>query len=328
MDYTTLGASGVKVSRLCMGTMTFGREANEQTSARMFHRCREAGINFFDCANIYAGGRAEEILGGLIKDCRSDLVITSKVGQPVGEAAGERGLSRRHIMQQVETSLKRMGTEWLDVYFCHCFDQAVPLDETLRALDDLVRQGKVRAVGVSNWPAWRIARALGVSERLGIASVSVMQPMYNLAKRTAEVELLPLAQAEGMGVISYSPLGGGLLTGRYSREKKDAAGRLSTHKLYIARYAAGQNYEIAERFTAYATRMGIHPVTLAIAWVKANPAIAAPIIGARSLEQLEPALAAADYRMPPAQWDEIAALTPPVPVATDRDEERAEVARS
>lgn len=323
MQYTELGRTGVRVSRLCFGTMSFGGDANEETSARLFQRCREGGINFFDCANIYSKGRAEEILGRLMRDCRDELVITSKVCMPMDDGRVGRGLSRGTIMVSVEDSLRRLGTDRLDVYFCHHTDPDTPMDETLRALDDLVSQGKVLHVGLSNWPAWQSARAIGRAETLGLSGIDVLQPMYNLAKRTAEVEILPLAAAEGLAVTPYSPLGGGLLSGKYGRTGKDGSGRLSANEMYARRYAAERHYEIAERFCACAARAGLHPVTLAVAWVKAHPAVTAPIIGARNLKQLEPSLAAGDYEMSAEQWKEIAALTPPVPVATDRDEERA-----
>ena len=322
MQYTALGRTGIRVSRLCMGTMTFGREADEKMSGRIFARCRDAGIDFFDCANLYAGGKSEEILGRLIRGCREELVITSKVGQAIGEDPNDSGLSCRHIMQQVELSLRRLGTSWLDVYFCHCEDPGTPVEEMLAAMDQLVRDGKVRAVGISNWQAWRIARALGDAERSGLSAPSVLQPMYSLVKRTAEVEIFPMARSEGLGVASYSPLGGGLLTGKYGSRKSPAEGRLSTNAMYATRYAAETYHGVAERFCAYADRTGVSPVTLAIAWVKAHPTVSAPIIGARNLEQLEPALAAGGYEMSGEQWREISDLTPPVPVATDRDEER------
>lgn len=323
MQYTTLGSTGVTVSRLCFGTMSFGQEADEETSARLFARCRDAGINFFDCANVYAGGRSEEILGRLVRGSRDELVLTSKVGMPAGDPPNNRGLSRRYILQQVERSLSRLGTDWLDVYFCHHEDPSTPLEETLRTLDDLVRQGKVRYAGVSNWPAWRVARALGVGERLGLSRLQVLQPMYSLAKRTAEVEILPMARAEGLGVISYSPLGGGLLSGKYRQGRERAEGRLSKNPAYATRYGAAVYQEVADRFCDHASRAGMHPVTLAVAWVKTHPAITAPIIGARSLEQLEPALAAADLTLSEEEWRAIAALSPAPPVATDRDEERS-----
>jgi len=323
MKYVTLGRTGITVSKLCFGVMSFGKEADEKMSGQLFNRCLDAGINFFDCANVYAFGRTEEIFGRLLKGRRDKLVITSKVGFVMSDQPNEFGLSRRHIFQQIEGSLRRLGTDWLDIYFCHTEDNKTPIEETLRAMEDVVRQGKVRHVGVSNWPAWKISKALGVAERRGWSPVQVLQPMYSLAKRMAEVELLPLAQAENLGVISYSPLGGGLLTGKYSAGQSAPQGRLKINKMYIDRYADPVYQKIAEGFVDYARRVGVHPVTLAVAWVAANPAITAPILGARDVEQLEPALAAADYEMTRQQWQEISALTPPVPVATDRDDERA-----
>jgi aryl-alcohol dehydrogenase-like predicted oxidoreductase len=322
VQFTTLGRTGITVSRLCMGTMTFGREADEQTSGAIFARCREAGINFFDCADLYAGGRSEEILGRLARDCRDQLILTSKVGFETGEPPNNCGLSRRHIMRAVEATLRRLGIDWLDVYFCHRWDALTPVEETLRAMDDLVRQGKVRYIGVSNWMASQIARALGTAERLGTTPIHVIQPMYSLVKRAVEIELLPMAQAEGLGVMTYSPLGAGLLTGKYASGKGPAEGRLNVHDQYTRRYAPVRDEGTAERFCEYAKAQGVHPVTLAIAWVKAHPAVTAPIIGARSLEQLEPALAAGDYEVSADEWQAISALTPPVPLATDRDEER------
>lgn len=302
--------------------MSFGGDADEAMSGRMFARCRDAGINFFDCANVYAGGKSEEILGRLMKGCRDQLVITSKVGMPTkGDAANTQGLSRRYIMQQIEGTLRRLGTDYLDVYFCHRDDATVPQEQILRTMDDLVKSGKVRYPGASNWSAWRIARSLGISEREAISKIAVLQPMYSLAKRTAEVEILPLAKEEKIGVISYSPLGGGLLTGKYL-DTKPEVGRLATNAMYQKRYQETIYHDIARRFTDYARQQGVHPATLAVAWVKSNPAVSAPIIGARSIEQLEPSLAAGNYEMTAEQWQTIAGLTPPVPVATDRDEER------
>lgn len=322
MQYTTLGRTGVEVSRLCFGAMSFGGDADAEMSARMFARCREAGVNFFDCANVYSRGRAEEILGSLIRGCRDELVITSKVCMAMGPGGNDRGLSRRHILMQVENSLRRLGTDRLDVYFCHHRDARTPVEQTLAAMDDLVRQGKVLYVGVSNWSAWQTALALQMGERPGQARISVLQPMYNLAKRTAEIEILPLAADQGLGVISYSPLGGGLLSGKY-RGGREPQGRLTVNKTYARRYSGPEHHDVAEQFCGYAEKVGVSPVTLAVAWVKANPAITAPIIGARNLEQLEPSLAAGDYEMSAEQYAEIAALAGPMPLATDREEERA-----
>jgi len=323
MKYTTLGRTGITVSRLCFGTMSFGAQADEAMSAQLFTRCREAGINFFDCANVYAKGKSEEILGRLAKGCRDQLVLTSKVGFGMGDTPNDRGLSRRHILQQIEGSLRRLCTEWLDIYFCHCEDALTPPEDTLRTMDNLVRSGKVRCVGVSNWPAWKIGRALGTASERGLSPFQVLQPMYSLAKRIAEMELLPLAKAEGLGVIPYSPLGGGLLTGKYAGGRAVPEARLTANKMYAQRYADPRYQQITDRFTAYAQEAGVNPVTLAVAWVKAHPAVTAPIIGARNVTQLEPSLAAGDYEMTEEQWKAIGALTPPVPVATDRDEERS-----
>ena len=183
MQTVSLGRTGIHVSQLCFGTMAFGGDADEATSAALYQRCREAGINFFDCANVYAGGRSEEILGKLSKGERDDLVLTSKVCGRVGPGVNDRGLSRRHIHQQIEVSLRRLQTDRLDIYFIHNLDADTPMEETLRALDDLVRAGKVLYLGVSNWAAWQIARALGVSAREHLASFACLQPMYNVAKR-------------------------------------------------------------------------------------------------------------------------------------------------
>jgi aryl-alcohol dehydrogenase-like predicted oxidoreductase len=325
MKYHILGKTGVQVSQLCFGTMSFGGDADAETSAAMFHRCREAGINFFDCANVYAGGRSEKILGQLIADCRDEIVLTSKVGVSAGEDVNAGGLSRRHIMWAVESSLKRLGTDRLDLYFVHIFDAHTPVEETLRTLDDLVRQGKILYPAVSNWAAWQIARALGVSAQEGLARFECIQPMYNLVKRQAEVEILPLAQAEQVGVISYSPLGGGLLTGKFGATRKPESGRLVENRMYMTRYGDLTYYEIAERFTAHAQERGVHPASLAVAWVMSHPAITAPIIGARNLEQLEAALAALDVPMTPEWRAEISALSIEPPPATDRTEEKSGV---
>jgi aryl-alcohol dehydrogenase-like predicted oxidoreductase len=323
MKYRVLGRTGVKVSQLCFGTMSFGSTADEETSAAMFHRCREAGINFFDCANVYSAGRAEEILGKLITDCRDELVITTKVGSVMGNGPNESGLSRRHITMAIEDSLRRLGTDRVDVYFFHKFDADTPIEESLRALDDLVRQGKILYPAVSNWAAWQIAKALGVSAREGLARFECIQPMYNLAKRQAEVEILPLAQAEQMGVTPYSPLGGGLLTGKYGVGQRPESGRLVENEMYMKRYSLEQYYETAERFAAHAQERGLHPATLAVAWVMSHPGVTAPIIGARNVEQLEASLAAAEVKMTDEWRAEISALSVEPPPATDRLEEKS-----
>jgi len=322
MEYRILGKTGVKVSRLCFGTMSFGGDADEATSAAMFQRCRAAGINFFDCANTYSGGRSEEILGRIMASERDELVITSKVCSPVGKGINDRGLSRRHIMLQVEKSLQRLNTDRLDLLFVHHFDNDTPMEETIRALDALVQQGKVLYLGVSNWAAWQIAKAHGISAREGLARFECIQPMYNLAKRQAEVEILPFALAEQVGVIPYSPLGGGLFSGKYASTKRPDGGRLVENSMYMKRYSEEGYYATAEAFTAYAQAKGIHPATLAVAWVMHHPAITAPIIGARNVGQLEASLDAINLALTPEWRAEISALSPEPPLATDRSEER------
>ena len=322
MEYRVLGRTGVKVSSLCCGTMMFGDRADEAKSARMFNRCIEVGINFYDCANGYAGGRSEEILGALMAGQRDDLVITSKVGFPVAAGINQQGTSRRHMRDQVEASLKRLRTDRIDVYFVHRFDKDTPIDETLRALDDLVQSGKILYPAVSNWAAWQIATALGMSRYEGLARFECIQPMYNLVKRQAEVEILPLAAAEHIGVIPYSPLGGGLLTGKYSASGKSDAGRLIENSMYSVRYGEALYYEVAAAFAAYAREQGYAPATLAVAWVMSHPAVTAPIIGARSVAQLEESLAALDVKMTPEWRAEISTLSPEPPPATDRLEEQ------
>lgn len=321
MDYRILGRTGVKVSSLCFGTMSFGDIADEEESAKMFNACREVGINFFDCANVYAGGRSEEILGDLIQDCRDELVITTKVVSPIGDGINQRGASRRHIMQSVEDSLRRLKTDRIDVYFLHHYDAETPVEETLRALDDLVRQGKILYPAVSNWSAWQVMKAQGIAKYEGLARIECLQPMYNLVKRQAEVEILPLAEHEQIGVIPYSPLGGGLLTGKYTPQNKPDSGRLVENDMYMKRYGVDDYYETAADFTVHAQEKGHHPATLAVAWVMANPAVTAPIIGARNLEQLQASLAALDVDMTPEWYDEIASLSYTPPPANDRLEE-------
>jgi len=323
MKYQTLGRTGVQISRLCLGTSSFGREIDEETFAAMFHRSREVGINFFDTSNVYYGGRSEEILGKLIADCRDEIVLTSKVGFPAGEDVNARGLSRRHIMQSIEGSLRRLGTDRLDFYFLHTFDPNTPIEEPLRALDDLVHQGKILYPAVSNWAAWQIATALGISARECLARFECIQPMYSLVKRQAEVEVLPLAQAEQMGVISYGPLRAGLLTGKYGTTRRPKDGRLLWDPVYKSRYGDPAYYEIAERFTEHAREHSLHPATLAVAWVMSHPAITAPIIGARNVEQLEASLAALNVPMTLEWRAKISALSIEPPPATDRSEEKS-----
>ncbi|PIW28345.1 MAG: aldo/keto reductase [Rhodospirillales bacterium CG15_BIG_FIL_POST_REV_8_21_14_020_66_15] len=321
MEYRPLGRTGVRVSQLCFGTMSFGAEADEAASKAMYRRVRDLGINFFDCADAYTKGRAEEILGGLMKGERDDLVITSKCFNNIRGDVNATGGNRRHVVKAVEDSLKRLGTDRIDVLFMHRWEKLAPLDEVLRGLEDVVRAGKVIYIGASNYTAWQVAKGLGISERMGWTRFDVIQPMYNLVKRQAEVEILPMAQAENLGVITYSPVGGGLLSGKYRPGVQPEVGRVKDKQEYARRYAEDWMVETAGRFTEFAEKQGLHPVTLAVAWAAAHPAVTAPIVGARHTEQLEPSLKSLEVAMTQDLWDEIAALSRTPAPATDRLEE-------
>lgn len=322
MEYRTLGRTGVRISSLGFGTWTFGDKSDESESEAMFKQCLDAGINFFDTADVYAEGRSELILGKLMDGIRDELVVGSKVNFPTGTNINDRGLSRRHVTRAIEATLRRLGTDRLDIYFVHAFDDDTPIEETLRALDDLVHRGLVLYTGVSNWAAWQIAKALGLSVVHDLARFEVVQPMYSLVKRQAEVEILPMALSENLGVVAYSPLGGGLLTGRYFESGGTTSGRLVENPMYASRYGEETTRDVAARFCQFAVSIDVEPATLGVAWVASHPAVTAPILGARSAEQLRPSLAAATFEMTPELRQEISALTPPVPIATDRTEER------
>ncbi|ULT54524.1 aldo/keto reductase [Neobacillus drentensis] len=318
MEYRTVGKTGIQVSNLCFGAMSFGGDADEETSKSMYKRCREAGINFFDTADVY--GRSEEILGECIAHERDEIVLTSKVFWNTGADVNARGLSRKHMVQGIENSLRRLKTDYIDFYFVHDFDELTPMEETLRTLDDLQRQGKILYPAVSNWAAWQITKALGISAKEQLARFEIIQPMYNLVKRQAEVEILPMAASEQIGVITYSPLGAGLLSGKYGVNKRPEQGRLVQNARYGDRYGADDDFVTAEHFTKYAKEHDVKPATLAVAWVKANPAVTAPIIGARNLDQLEDSLAAADFNMTEEMYAEITNLSRTPSPATDRTE--------
>jgi aryl-alcohol dehydrogenase-like predicted oxidoreductase len=316
--------------------MTFGDNADEAESGRIFEACLEAGVNFIDTADVYSDGVSEEIVGRLIAGRRDDLVIVTKVFGRTAAGVNGGGSSRRHVVRAVEASLRRLNTDRLDYYLLHQFDDSVALEETLHALDDLVRRGLVLYVGASNFAAWQYMKALGISEREGLERFSLIQPMYNLVKRQAEVEILPLALSERLGVISFSPLAAGLLTGRYRDAHRDphrdpqgdahrgshaTQGRLVENQRYKLRYGVPAYHQTSERFVDYAAEAGVNPVTLAVSWCASHPAVTAPIIGASSLEQLLPSLAAAEHVMSAAMRAEISALSPEVPPAHDRREE-------
>jgi aryl-alcohol dehydrogenase-like predicted oxidoreductase len=322
MKYNLLGATGIKVSELCFGTMSFGGDANEDESSRMFRACRDRGINFFDCADVYSGGVSEQILGRFMSSERDDFVITSKCHGPTSDDINARGANRRHITRAVEASLRRLNTDRIDVLFMHRFDNSLALEETLRALENVVQSGKVLYIGASNYAAWQVAKALGISERRGWSRFDVIQPMYSLVKRQVETEILPMAESENIGVITYSPIGAGMLSGKYGLGARPNEGRLVADARYAKRYSADGTYETAAAFTEFARNMGVHPVSLAVSWVGSHPAVTSPVVGARNVEQLANALDSVAIDMTPELRAEISALSPTPPPATDRLEER------
>ncbi len=321
MEHTFLGKTGVKVSRLALGTMTFGGDADREASLAIYRRAREAGINHVDTADVYNGGRTEEIVGELIRSERDQIVLATKAYFPLGKGPNDRGSSRYHLVRSVEASLRRLGTDRIDLFYLHRFDDRTDLEESLRALEHLVLRGLILYPAVSNFAAWQVAKALGVSARLGLSSVVAIQPMYNLVKRIAEVELLPMAASEGLAVFPYSPLGGGLLSGKYGSRPEDLASgsRIADWPMYKQRY--GAHLDVADRFKQLAAEAGVAPATLAVAWVMSHPAVTAPILGARSVAQLEPALLAATFEMSAELRARVSALVPEPPPATDRNEE-------
>lgn len=321
MEYALLGKTGVRVSRLALGTMTFGGQADADASRALFDRARAAGINHVDTADVYNSGQSERLLGEMIRGCRDEVVLASKAYFPTGSDRNARGTSRYHLVRACEASLRRLGTDRIDLYYLHRFDDDADLEETLRGVELLVQQGKVLYPAASNFAAWQAMKALGVQRRNGWAPLVAMQPMYNLAKRQAEVELLPLAQSEGLAVFPYSPLGGGLLSGKYGAKDRPADGRIATWPMYSVRYGAEDHFALAERFRALAAEAGWHPAALAIAWVMRHPGVTAPILGATRVEQLEPALSAAERALPEDLYAAVSALWPAPPPATDRNEE-------
>ncbi len=320
MIYKNLGNTGLKISSLCMGTMTFGREANRSRSKKLYSMCRDAGVNFFDCANGYAGGESEKILGKLIKSERDEVVIATKGYFPTGKDINARGLSRFHLTKALDASLKRLNTDHVDVYYLHHFDEQTPLVETMATLNDFVRQGKVLYLGISNFAAWQVMKAIGICQQNNFAPINCLQPMYNLLKRQCESEILPMAISENLGVFPYSPLGGGLLTGKYQR-KEGVEGRFNESQMYQRRYEADRELSTIDSFLSFAKTNNYHPVSLAIAWAGAHEGITAPIIGARNEEQLKPALAAMEIEMTKDLRNTIADFSFAPSIATDRAEE-------
>jgi aryl-alcohol dehydrogenase (NADP+) len=321
MEYVRLGRTGLRVSRLCLGTMTFGKQCDEPTSRAILDAAVASGITFLDTADVYplggsteTVGRTEEILGRWLAGRRQDFVVATKCFGPMSERPWDRGNSRKHVLDAIDGSLRRLGTDYVDLYQLHGPDPETPIDETLRALEDVVRSGRARYVGCSNFLAWRVARALGRSEALGLAHFDSVQPRYNLLFREPERELLPLCQEEGLGVIPYNPIAGGLLSGKHRREGGPPAGSRFTlgtaATIYQDRYWNERMFAAVEALREAARQAGLEMVTMAVAWVMAHPAVTAPIIGASRPEQLRASIAAAETKLPAdlkARLDELTA---------------------
>ncbi len=320
MEHRPLGRTGVRVSRLCFGTMSFGGDADEAASAAMFKATRDLGVNFYDTADQYSKGKSEEILGRLMRGSRDDLVVATKCFNASGPDINAKGSSRRHVRTAVEASLRRLQTDRVDILYLHQRDALTPLEETMRALEDLVRAGKVLYPALSNHSAWETQAALAAQEKHGWARLQAIQPMYSLVKRQAEVEIFPRAMANGLGVFPYSPAGGGLLSGKYA--DKAAQGRIASNQQYASRYSEAWMHDVALDFSEFCRKRGFHPMSAAVAWAAAHPAVTAPIIGARNEQQLQASLDSLKIEMTPALWAEIAALSRTPPPATDRLEEQ------
>jgi len=319
-----LGKTGVKVSRIALGAMAFGGDADEAAATRIYRAARDAGINLVDTADVYNDGRSEEIVGRLIASERDEIVLATKAYFPTSKDANARGSSRYHLVRAVEASLRRLATDRIDLFYLHRFDDVTDLGETLRAVDDLVRAGKILYPACSNFAAWQIAHALGVARAAGFAPLVAVQPMYNLVKRQVEVEILPMAQTLGVAVIPYSPTGGGLFTGKYGAGRSPDRGRVRDNKMYQVRYGNPAYLEIAERFTQLAQELGHHPATLAVAWVASQPGVTSVLVGGRDVDQLAPTLGAIELVLDEATRARIGALSPEPPPATDRNEEKSE----
>ena len=300
MQYKKMGRTGLKISELTLGTMIFGQQVDEAESLKIMDLAFEKGINSFDTADGYAGGRSEEIVGKALKNKRHAVVLASKVASKQGPGPNDSGLSREHILQAVENSLRRLGTDYLDIYYAHHPDPATPIEETLRAFDSLVQQGKVRYAACSNYRAGQLVRALAVSEQRNLARFDCIQTVYNLITRDIEAELLPTCADEGVGVVVYNPLAGGLLTGKHNAAAPPPADtRFGQNPIYLERYWSPVNFTAVAHLKQIAAANNRKPAQFALAWVLGNPGIASVIVGASSAAQLAENLGALDVKLSP-----------------------------
>jgi aryl-alcohol dehydrogenase-like predicted oxidoreductase len=298
MEYRNMGRSGLKVSEVCLGTMTFGHGADEAESKRMVDMAIDHGVNFFDTANTYADQRSEVYLGKALKDKRRDAIIATKFFNPIGPGPNDSGMSRVHIMQTIEDSLRRLDTDYVDIYYIHHVDAQTPLEEMLRTLDDLVHQGKVRYIACSNYQAWRLMEALWISDHNGLARFECYQPQYSLVVRDIEQELIPLCQYKGLGVVCWSPLAGGFLTGKYKPGERTQTGSRSEESwAYPQKYFATNADDTLVELLKIADELGRSPAQVAARWVIEQPAITAAIVGARNTQQLEDNLQAGAFQL-------------------------------
>ena len=310
MHIKQLGRTGLKVSEICLGTMTFGNQADEMTSFAIMDVADKAGVTFFDTADVYplggepeTRGRTEEIVGRWLRErgARERIVLATKCAGAMGEGPNDVGLSRKHVMSACEASLRRLGTDYIDLYQVHSPDPTTPIDETLGALNDLVRAGKVRYIGCSNFLAWQLADALWTSDKLGLARFDCDQPRYNLLFRMIEDELLPLCRKHGVGVIAYNPLAGGMLTGRYRQMRETRSdsrfGLKNSGEIYRRRYWNDAVFDAVERLGTYFEGRGKSLTHVALAWVLAQPGVTCAILGASKPEQLEDSLRGVDLKL-------------------------------
>jgi aryl-alcohol dehydrogenase-like predicted oxidoreductase len=313
MEYRNLGRTGVKVSQFCLGTMMFGRSTNEQDSVAVIQYALDQGVNFIDTANAYSAGASERFVGkALANGKRANVVLATKAFFPLDQKdLNGRGLTRRHLIEACNASLERLGTDWIDLYQLHRAQADVPIDETLRALDDLIRAGKVRYIGTSMFPSWKIVEALWAAKEFGLNRFVSEQMAYNLLDRTAEREVVPAAQTFGIALMPWAPLCGGLLTGKYRRNDQSAAGRWHGGKDNFGRPATPAAFDVIEGLVALAKDKGCTPSQLALAWNAAQPGITAPIIGPRTLEQLIDNIAATRVRVTDEDRARLDALAPP-----------------
>ena len=306
MQYVNLGRTGLRVSRLCLGAMTYGDPAwrrwvlTEEASRPFIKRALEAGINFFDTADMYSLGRSEEILGRAVRDfagSRDDVVIATKVFFAMSDAPNDRGLSRKHIMSAIDGSLRRLGTDYVDLYQIHRWDRHTPIEETLEALHDVVKAGKARYIGASSMWSWQFAKALYLADRHGWTRFVSMQNHYNLVYREEEREMLPLCREEGIGVIPWSPLARGFLAGNRRRDDPGGTARAQSDDIAQRLYYLDADFRIVDRVVALAEARGVEPAQIALAWLLHQPLVTAPIVGASKMEQLDQALAALDLTL-------------------------------